>query len=283
MSIEEYFGKDSRPLQDINDSLLEWDESLSNYGLISKIVIVDVKCVSDYCGLDGEEGNIDLVLILKTGELQFKNVEKSKSWVGNSANYISIATNKITRTEDIVGVRLEADGYIWHLTHLHVQVATVSGSHTPPIIGNDLNVPTDEFKTLKRLHTLINAKKHPIIDFWRCNTIFECVPTIPSAPIPPTHKYDTTLKAGNSVTIQWKKPKFDGFLDILRYEVWSRHKNVWIDAGLEKDSKKTFTYTINYDDNLPGHSWWCDTIKIRAVNAKGPGHELTYNLHDPPN
>ena len=285
MSIREYFGKDSRPLQDVKDSLLEWgDESLLNYNIIRKIVIVDVKCYTSGCAEIGEgEGyQIDLVLILKTGELRFENVTESKSWGDTSittdaTNYISIATNQVTKPENIIGIRLETVGCMWNILDLHVQVATVSGSQSPVITGRELHFPTDKFKTLNGLHTLIYASVNSYFYIDMCNPVLECFPTIPSAPLPTEPEHQLTINSGYSVTIKWKKPDFSGHLKILRYEVWSSRKNVWMDAGLKRD-KQTFTYTINYDED--GKPVWdeyrgfCDIIKIRAVNEKGHGLEL---------
>jgi len=287
MGIEEYFGKNSRPLNYIKDSLLEWNESLSNYNIIRKIVIVDVKHTGTF-GHYGEtlSGNIDLILILKTGELRFKNINKSMYWVGDyttdHTNYVSIATNQVTKTEDIIGVKLVANGCFLGIHSLNVQVATVSGSRSPIIIGKELNNSTDEFKTLDGLRTLIDTSSKSPFDFFvgyvsECTPTSEFIPTIPSAPKAIKPDYSAKLKAGNPLTIKWKKPDFDGHLDILRYEVWSSVKSVWMDAGLNKDSDKIFTYDISYDE------WtWCDNIKIRAVNAKGPGLELDYYLNDSP-
>jgi len=285
MGIEEYFGKDSRPLNDIKESLLEYgDESLLKYNVIRKIVIVDIKCAGNgyWFEYEGEDCDIDLVLILKTGELRFKNVNRTKSWGDYSnepINYISIATNQVTKVEDIVGIKFESAGCLWEINDLEVRVATVSGARNPLIIGRKLNEPTDELKTLNNSHTLINSCGNQSIYFDKCNPNFECVPTIPSSPKPLKREHDLNIDSEYNLTIKWKKPDFDGYLKILRYEVWSSRKNVWMDAGLKKD-KGTYTYTINYDeDNDPicdKFRGFCDTIKIRAVNTKGPGLKLAY-------
>ena len=281
MTIEEYFGKDSRPLQDINNSLLEYgDKSLLNYNIIRKIVIVDVKFVGCNCYPwgEGNGGCIDLILTLKTGdEILFENINKANIWTENSTNYVSITTNRVTKTEDIVGIKFESRGLVFNFNRLHVQVATVSGFHTPIIVGKKLNISTNEFKNLNELHTFVDTMEESYFGLNRCVPIFECVPTTPSAPRPSKQAYNIHPQSKNCVIIKWKKPDFDGFLDILRYEVRSDYEKVWINAGLNKDGKKTFIYTINYGEKLYNKPY-CDNIKIRAVNARGSGPTLNYTL-----
>ena len=300
MSKYEYFGKNSRPLNDIKNSLLEYgNRYLLKRGLIRKIIIVDVECViGNYSWIDGSK-NLDLILISKKGELEFKNINKSQPWDKNSTHQVSIAINRLDKSknivvrphhkykdwnwsllkvEDIVGVKLKFNsGNTFPLNRLLVQVSTVSGSKSPPILGYELKKPSDEYKTLNGLHTIVIAMGNPVFEFKMCDSIFECVPTIPSAPIPESG-YTISRGPQNSVTLKWKNPDFNGYLDILRYEVMSTRKEGWIDVGLNKDRNGTFTYVLNYD-NITN----CDTVRIRAVNEKGPGPAFEYKLVAPPN
>ena len=93
------------------------------------------------------------------------------------------------------------------------------------------------------------------------------VPTAPS-------EVHALITAPNALCITWRKPSFDGYIPIRRYEVWNSKNNAWVDAGLPSTGNNdTFTYTFVGITTNSSYQ-----LKIRAINDKGAGAESVYSV-----
>lgn len=224
--------------------------------------------------LRGDEENVNLILILEKGnrfefyrELRFENINASEEWYNKSTNTITIPIESKIKTSHIFGFQLEytGDDITW-INRNAFKPGRVANWIT--IGGWDLNRLRIQGKMDNSdPDVLFNASGNSLFNFTSNNRIFKCTATVPSAP-----QFHSMIRAPNHKieSIQWKKPDFDGYSDILQYEVWDEDEGEWKDAGLKKNSDDIFSYEFNNYISGTYHMF-----KIRAFNICGYGEEYS--------